>query len=185
MPSGSLHHFMTNNEREAADTKGRVAVGRINGAWGLRGHVKVTPYTSNAERFRPDSVLLLDGVPARVLDVRTPKGYPCVQFEGYRDRTAAGTLAGTIIEVEESELPELPEGEHYVYDLIGLTVVTTDGDAIGRLHQVLHTAANDVYLVRRPGAKDALVPAIADVVVEIDIAGGRMVIDPLPGLLDG
>ncbi len=176
---------MTNSERDVADGTGRVAVGRINGPWGLRGHVKVTPYTSNAERFRPDSVLLLDGVPSRVLDVRRPKGYPCVQFEGYQDRTAADTLAGTIIEVDASELPELPEGEHYVYDLVGLDVVTTSGDAIGRLHEVLHTAANDVYLVRRPGAADALVPAIADVVVEVDIAGGRMVIDPLPGLLDG
>lgn len=176
---------MTNSEQHAAETQGRVAVGRINGAWGLRGHVKVTPYTSNAERFRADSVLLLNGVPSRVLDVRRPKGYPCVQFEGYHDRTAADALAGTIIEVEASELPELPDGEHYVHDLVGLTVVTTDGDAIGRLHEVLHTAANDVYLVRRPGAKDALVPAIADVVVEVDLAGGRMVIDPLPGLLDG
>ena len=176
---------MTNRQRDVADATGRVAVGLINGPWGLRGHVKVTPYTSNEERFRPDSVLLLDGAPVRVLDVRRPKGYPCVKFEGYHDRTAAGALAGTIIEVDESDLPELQEGEHYVYDLVGLTVVTTDGDAIGRLHEVLHTAANDVYLVRRPGAADALVPAIADVVVEVDIAGGRMVIDPLPGLLDG
>ena len=62
--------------------------------------------------------------------------------------------------------------------------MTRDGDVIGRLTDVLGTGANDVYLVARPGLKDALIPAINDVIVSVDLVEKRMVIDPIPGLLD-
>ncbi len=161
----------------------RVAVGRINGAWGLRGHVKVTPLTTNPERFQPGSVLLIDGEPRQVLDVATPKGYPCVQFEGCTNRSAADSLNGTLIEIDESELPKLSEGEYYIHQLVGLIVVTRDGDEVGRLDEVLRTGANDVYLVRRKGRRDVLIPAIEDVVRSVDLTAGRMTIEPLEGLL--
>ena len=163
---------------------GRVAVGRINGPWGLRGHVKVTPYTDNPERFREGALLLVAGRPRHVLEVLTPKGYPCVRFEGYANATAAAELRGALIEIEESELPALPADEYYIHDLIGLEVVTRDGAPVGTLAEVLHTGANDVYLIRREGARDALIPAIRDVVREVDLTRRRMVIEPLPGLLD-
>ncbi len=167
-----------------SDTAGRrIAVGRINGAWGLHGHVKVTPLTSNSQRFQPGAVLLLEGRPHRVLDVATPKGYPCVQFEGYASREVAEALRGTLIEIEEADLPALPQDQYYVHELVGLAVVTTDGRELGRLHEVLRTGANDVYVVRGRGRKEALIPAIADVVVEVDLEAGRMLIAPLDGLL--
>ena len=163
----------------------RVAVGRINGAWGLRGHVKVTPLTSNPERFRPGSTLLVEGEPRRVLDVATPTGYPCVQFDGCDTRAAAEALRGALIEIDEADLPALPTDEYYVHELVGLTVITTGGQELGRLHEVLRTGANDVYLVRRQGQKDTLIPAIRDVVMDVDLTAGRMVIEPLAGLLPG
>ena len=162
----------------------RVAVGRINGAWGLRGHVKVTPLTTNPERFQPGSVLLIDGEPRQVIDVATPKGYPCVRFEGCTNRGAADSLNGTLIEIDESDLPKLAEGEYYIHQLVGLIVVTRDGDEVGRLDEVLRTGANDVYLVRRKGRRDVLIPAIEDVVRSVDLTAGRMTIEPLEGLLD-
>ena len=170
---------------ERAPRHGRVAVGRINSTWGLRGHVKVTPLTENPARIQPGAVLLVRGEPRTVLDVRYPKGYPCVVFEGYEDANAAGALRGTLIEIEEAELPDLPDGEHYVHDLIGLEVVDTDGGRVGALAEVLRTGANDVYIVRRRGERDLLLPAIADVIVEVDPDAGRMVVELLPGLLDG
>jgi 16S rRNA processing protein RimM len=162
----------------------RVAVGRINGAWGLRGHVKVTSLTTNPRRFQPGSVLLIDGEPREILDVATPKGYPCVQFEGCTSRSAADSLRGTLIEIDESDLPKLAEGEYYTHQLVGLIVVTRDGDEVGRLDEVLRTGANDVYLVRRKGRRDVLIPAIEDVVRSVDLTAGRMTIEPLEGLLD-
>ena len=163
----------------------RVAVGRIDGAWGLRGHVKVTPLTSNPERFRTGSTLLVEGEPRLVLDVATPKSYPCVRFDGCDTRAAAEALKGKLIEIEEADLLTLPPDEYYVHELVGLTVITTGGRELGRLHEVLRTGANDVYLVRRQGEKDTLIPAIRDVVMEVDLPAGRMVIEPLAGLLPG
>ena len=83
----------------------RVAVGRINGVWGVRGHVKVTPLTSNPERLVKGAVLYVRGEPRRVLDVVLPQGYPCMRFEGFADRTAAESLRGALIEIDAAELP--------------------------------------------------------------------------------
>ncbi|MCY3657278.1 MAG: ribosome maturation factor RimM [Chloroflexi bacterium] len=171
--------------RQARESRGRVAVGRINATWGLRGHVKVTPLTSNPKRIQPGEVLLVRGEPREVLDVRYPKGFPCVVFAGYEDATAASALRGTLIEIAEADLPDLGQDEYYVHDLVGLEVVSAAGERLGRLAEVLRTGANDVYIVRRKGERDLLLPAIGDVIAEVDLDGGRMVVELLPGLLDG
>ena len=168
----------------APERSGRVAVGRINTIWGLRGHVKVTPLTSNPERIREGAVLLVRGEPRTVLDVRRPKGYPCVLFEGYEHPDAAAVLRGSVIEIEDADLPELGAGEYYVHDLVGIEVVTTAGDTLGALAEVLRTGANDVYIVRKSGQRDLLLPAIGDVIAEVDLEGRRMVVELLPGLLE-
>lgn len=164
-------------------TAGRVAVGRINGVWGLQGHVKVTALTSNPERLVKGVTLYVAGEPRRVLDVVRPQGYPCIRFEGFPDRTAAEALRGALIEIDEGDLAPLPEGEYYLHDLEGLEVVTAAGEHIGRLKEVLTTGANDVYVIARPGKGDALIPAIADVVLSVDLEARRMTIEPMPGLL--
>src|SRR5688572_25726854 len=104
---------------------GRIAVGRINGVWGMKGHVKVTSLTSNAERLKADATVIVRGRPTRIEEVVTPQGYPIIRFEGYYDRTAAERLRDTYIEIEEHELAPLPEDEYYVDDLVGMDVVTT------------------------------------------------------------
>ena len=162
----------------------KIAVGRINGTWGVRGHVKVTPLTSNPERFRAGATLIVRGERRLVLEVATPQGYPCVRFQGYEDATAAEVLRGELIEIEERELAPLEEGEYYVHDLIGLEIVDREGARLGRLADVLTTGANDVYVVRREGTQEELIPAIPDVVLDVDLEAGRMTVDPLPGLFD-
>ena len=164
---------------------GRIAVGVINSPWGLKGHVKVTPLTSNPERLSVDVELFVRGERRRVLESVEPYGYPILRFEGYPDRTAAESLRGEVIEIDESELRPLPAGEYYIDDLVGLTVVTVDGEQVGQLADVLTTGANDVYVVRRDGAKDVLIPAIREVVQAVDLDARTMTIDPLPGLIDG
>ena len=163
---------------------GRIAVGRINAAWGLNGQVKVTPYTTNPQRLAEGATVLLRGREVLITGHVEPYGYPILRFEGYLDRTRAEQLRGEIIEIEDADLPAPPEGEHYIHDLVGLQVVTVDGRALGRLAEVLQTGANDVYLVRRSGERDILLPAIADVIQEVDLDGGRLLVDPLPGLID-
>ena len=159
-------------------------MGRINGLWGMKGHVKVTSLSTNPERLRAGSTVLVLGRPTKILEVVEPQGYPIVKFQGFPDRTAAERLRDTYIEIEESELPSLPEGEYYVDDLVGMEVVTSEGEPVGRLTDVLGTGANDVYVVGRPGKKDALIPAINDVVLDVDVTAKRITIQVVPGLLD-
>lgn len=173
------------SNRRDRQTGERIIVGRINTTWGLKGHVKVTPFTSNDGRLVAGAELIVAGELSEVLEVVSPQGYPIIRFRGFEDRTAAEALRGELIEIEVNDLPALSQGEYYVDDLRGLAVVTIDGSEIGTLAEVLTTGANDVYLVKRAGQKDALIPAIPEVVLSVDLETGRMLIDPLPGLLDG
>ena len=168
-----------------APTRGprRIAVGRINQTWGLKGHVKVTPFTSNPERLVVGAKLYVAGQPTRVLDSVSPQGYPIMQFAGHETREAALLLRDALIEIDEDSLPPLPEHEYYIDDLKGLTVVSDTGEEIGTLSEVLTTGANDVYVVRREGQKDVLVPAIVDVVLGVDLQTRRMTIRVIPGLI--
>ena len=146
--------------------------------------MKVTPLSSNPDRFAIGAVLYVRGEQRRVVDLNTSQGYPIVRFEGYPDATAAEALRGTLIEIDEADLPPLEEGEYYLHDLLGLAVVSTAGDAIGTLADVLTTGANDVYVIRRERQPDALIPAIPDVIRAVDLDARTMTIEAMPGLLD-
>lgn len=161
-----------------------VAVGRINSIWGVQGHVKVTAMTNNPDRLSKGAHVYVNGVPRTITDVRYPRGYPVVLFDGITTADEAETLRGALIEIDEEELPALPEGEYYVHDLIGLAVFTSDGRDLGRVYDVLRTGSNDVYVVRKHGQRDVLIPALEGVLLEVDLQGDRMVIEPVPGLLD-
>ena len=176
---------MTDQPDPAPETGAeRVAVGRINAPWGVRGHVKVTALTSNPERLAIGSRVFVAGEPRTIRDVKRPRGFPCILFEGITGTDAANRLRGALIEIDEADLPPLPEDVYYVHDLVGLRVVTSTGDEIGTLEDVLETGSNDVYVVRRPGQKDVLVPAIDGVLLEVDLEGGVVTIEAVPGLLD-
>lgn len=146
--------------------------------------MKVTPYSSNADRFAVGAVLYVQGEQRRIVDLNTSQGYPIVKFDGYPDATAAEALRGTLIEIDEADLPPLEEGEYYRHDLLGLRVVSTTGETLGTLADVLTTGANDVYVLRREGKPDALIPAIPDVVRSVDLDTRTMTIEPMPGLID-
>ncbi len=159
-------------------------MGFVNSTWGLRGHVKVTAYSSNSERFAMGATLYVRGDRRKITGLNMSQGYPIVQFAGYHDQTSAETLRGTLIEIDEADLPPLPDGEYYLHDLVGLEVVTSAGETVGTLAQALTTGANDVYVVKREGKSDALIPAIPDVILGVDLEARRMTIEAMPGLLD-
>jgi 16S rRNA processing protein RimM len=106
-------------------------------------------------------------------------------FEELADRTAAEALRGTLLvaSVVLEERPEDPD-EFYDHQLVGLTVVTTDGRHVGTLAEVLHHGAQDLLVVRRDGRDDALVPFVSALVPEVDLEGGRIVVADRPGLLE-
>lgn len=164
-----------------------MTVGRVTAPHGIAGEVRVEPVTDYPERFRTRGRFYLDGpVPrwARVEGVRFHRGLPVLKFAGCDDRTTAESLRGYSLRVPAAEVPALPEGTYYHFQLIGLHAETEAGQPLGRLEKVLSTGANDVFVLRAPDGREVLVPATREVVRAVDLAGRRVVVRLLPGLLE-
>jgi 16S rRNA processing protein RimM len=99
-----------------------------------------------------------------------------LRIDGVKTRDEARALFGQYLFVPESEAVRLPEGEYFVHQIIGLNVVTTGGEALGTVRDVMETGSNDVYVVRARG-KEILLPAIKDVVKRVDLDAGTMEVD--------
>ncbi|MCS6827408.1 MAG: ribosome maturation factor RimM [Caldilinea sp.] len=167
---------------------GFLAVGHIVGVHGLRGEVKLESYTDFPERFAPGERLRLgdDLVEVEIASVRPHKKFLLIRFEGVVDRTAAEQLRGLWLFVAEEEAAELEEGAYWIHDLIGLEVREESGERLGELVDVLVTGANDVYVVHgeQGAAREILLPAIPEVVLNVDLAAGVMTVRLPEGLLD-
>jgi len=169
----------------------QLVVGRVGRPHGLRGEVTVDIRTDDPEeRFRAGSRLATDPAgrgPLTVAGSRWHSGRLLVRFAGYEDRDAAAGLRDTILAIDSEQLGPLDDpAEFYDHDLIGLQVVTVGGEPVGAVADVLHPG-QDLLVIegsgRRSGA-EILVPFVAAIVPEVDVAGGRLVIDAPPGLLD-
>ena len=161
-----------------------VVVGRIGRAHGLRGEVFVEPRTDEPERrFAPGEKLRTDTGSLTVATSRTHSGKLVIRFEELDGRNAAEAARGTELTclVDPTELPEDPE-EFYDHQLIGLRVETPEGEVIGELERVEHGAAQDLLVIRTP-EREVLFPFVSVFVPEVDIAGGRIVVDDQPGIL--
>jgi len=175
---------MTTFSRDGGDL---VAVGRIVGVHGIRGELKVEPLTDFPERFAPGSKFILvspTGVvrPARALSSRIHKGKVLLQIDGVDDRSAAESLRGGLLKVEEEDLAPLPEGQYYHFQLVGLEVFTESGERLGEVKEVLPTGGNLVLIVH-DGLREVLLPFIDDVVREVDRESGCITVHLLDGLL--
>ena len=169
---------------------GHMAVGQIVGAHGLYGELKVETYTDFPERFAPGARLLLgeELEAITVESVRPHKNNLLIRLAEVEDRSAAEDLRGLWLYVPEADASTLEEGAYWIHDIVGLRVVTTEGQEIGTITDVFATGSNDVYVVRpQPGVnqdRELLLPAIEDVVEHVDLQQRTMVIHLLDGLID-
>ena len=165
-----------------AGTPGYVAVGRILGTWGLHGDLKVESLTDFPQRFAPGGRVCLGGVAHVIERCRWQRGNALLKLAGIDSTTAAEALRHGLLEVPEDELHPLGEGEYYHFQILGLEVRTTTGEVLGRVEQIISTGSNDVYVVR--GARgEVLVPAVDDVVKNVDPAAGQIEVEAVEGLL--
>jgi len=159
-----------------------VLVGEITVPFGILGQVKMRPLMEN-----PQALTKLPGArlrfpngreeTRRVSAVRMHQDAALVSLEGVDDRNAAETLRGVSVLIQQDELPPLEPDAYYESQLLGLRVETESGRDLGRIKKVHFYPANDVY-----ETDVALIPAIADVVVQVDLAEGRLLVRDLPGL---
>ncbi|MCE2404928.1 MAG: 16S rRNA processing protein RimM [Dehalococcoidia bacterium] len=161
-----------------------IPVGRILSPRGFGGEVRIEVLSDSPGRFAPGGAVFLRG--RRLVIGRCSslsRGRMTLALKGLYDRAQAEDLRGALLTVPEEMVPPLPEGHYYHFQLVDMEVFTADGEHLGRITEVLSTGANDVYLVARE-AGELLVPALEDVVVEVDVGARRMVVDLPPGLRD-
>ena len=160
-------------------------VGKIINTHGLRGEVKVSPWTDTPDVFEDlETVYLKNNDALTISSVKYQKNNLIVKFKELGDINEAEKLKNQVLFAERSALGELPEGVYYIADLIGLSVRKETGEEIGKIKDVLQTGANDIYVVARGGAKDLLVPVIPEVVLSVDVDGGEVTVSLPDGLED-
>ncbi|HEX5542152.1 MAG TPA: ribosome maturation factor RimM [Micromonospora sp.] len=186
-------------------------VGRIIRPHGIRGEVVVDVRTDEPEiRFAVGSVLITDPaasagqrpaaasappneraemvrVPERltVESARWHQNRMLVVFENFYDRNFAEVLRGILLYVDSAQVPPPGDPDEFNdFQLVGLTAVSTAGEVLGEVTRIDHAPASDLLVLRRPDGRTALIPFVKAIVPEVDLAGGRVVVDPPSGLLD-
>jgi 16S rRNA processing protein RimM len=164
-----------------------VLVGVVVGAHGVRGELRVAPETDFPERFARLEVVSVaeKGRPPQLMKLAGARQHPAkglvlLRLEGVDDRDAADALRGAQLRIRESDLVPLPPGQYYEFQILGLQVVTEEGRDLGKIIDIIHTGANDVYETPM-----ALIPAIEQVMREVDLARGRVVVHWVEGMEKG
>jgi 16S rRNA processing protein RimM len=166
-------------------------VGIIGKAQGIRGEVRVHPTTDTLEDFMEiDNFILgksrIRGLSELTLEkVRIQKNFCIVKFEEIKDRNNAELLNGAELFIDRADAIEPEEGMYYYSDIIGCEVVTEDGRVLGTLTDIYETGANDVYsVVNKETKKEILLPAIKDVILDVDVSNKKILVHLLSGLED-
>lgn len=169
-----------------------IQLGKITGAHGVKGAVKVYSYAESAESFHlHENLILIDpfgGETAyQMLWARPHKNGIRLALKEVNTRNQAEALIGCAICIPKESLPELDHDTNYWDDLIGMAVRSTDGDELGHITQIISTGANDVYVVQTPTGypvQEILLPAIVSVILEVDVANQCMVVRLPDGLIE-
>ena len=163
-------------------------VGVITATHGIHGEVKVFPTTDDPKRFKKLKKVLLDTgrekLELEVEGVKFFKNMVILKFKEYNDINQIEKYRKCPLLVTREHAVKLKKNEYFIADLIGLQVVTDEGELLGELTDVLETGANDVYQVTDKNGKELLLPAIKDCILSVDLEKGEMEVHVLEGLLD-
>lgn len=163
-------------------------VGVITTTHGVRGEVKVFPTTDDANRFKKLKEVILDTgkeqLPLEIAQVKFFKNLVILKFKGIDNINDIEKYKGKSLYVTREHAVKLKKDEYFIADLIGMRAVTEEGEKLGTIKDVLQTGANDVYIIKKDGEDELLVPAIKDCVKNVDIEGGVMTLHLLEGLRD-
>lgn len=161
-----------------------LAVGRVLKPQGVKGELKVEPWTRSPQRFKDLSRVFTD-IPGyeelQINGVRCHRGFVYLEVAGIASLEEAEALRGSLLWIPASWREQLPPGEYYIYDLLGIQVYCSSGEYLGEIKEVLSLPGNDVFLVQK-GTQELLIPALYQVIKRVDIAGSRMEVELLPGL---
>jgi 16S rRNA processing protein RimM len=158
-----------------------IVVGAITKAHGLKGEVVVLNRSDNPDRWSPGNTVFLG---ARQLEITASRPHGArllVSFRGVTDRNTADELRGELT-VRADQLPELAAGEYWPHQLEGCDVVTDAGRKLGHITDVIPNPANDLWVAVDDAGTETLIPALEDVLLEVDVHARRILVRDIPGL---
>jgi len=164
-----------------------VTIGKVVALFGVHGELKIHLLTDIPNRFAELDAVHLgpDHTRYPIESVRPHKGEMVVlKLEGVDDANSAEPLMRLDLQIPLSKLAKLPSDSYYQHDILGLHVFTLNERDLGNIVDIIVTGSNDVYIIKTQGGQQVLIPAIKDVIKQIDLIRHTMYIDPLPGLLD-
>jgi 16S rRNA processing protein RimM len=162
-----------------------LVVGKLRHPHGVRGEILMQVITDFPERLLPGLTVFVGEQhrPERIRSRRNHGQGLLVAFDGYASPEAVGALRNELVYVPTADRPPLPEGEYYHHQILGLRVINEDGQELGRVSEILSSAAHDIYAVRRETGPEILLPAIDEVILKIDLERGELRVHLLPGLI--
>jgi len=163
-----------------------LVVGKLRRPHGVSGEILMEIITDFPERLRPKTMVYIGETHEThtIAGCRNHNDGLLLRFDNYADRDQVGVLRNEFVYVQAEDRPELPDGEYYHHQLIGLRVITDDERDLGVLTQIIETGANDVYVVVDDDGRESLLPAIPSVVLNVNLDSNTMSVHLLEGLLD-
>lgn len=146
---------------------------------GVRGEVKIEPWTDSPEFLLRFKVIYIDGKAVEVLNSRAHNGFVIAKLQGVEEVRDAMSLKGRVISIDRDDA-KLPEGEYFIADIIGAKVVDEDGVLLGELEEVLERPAGKIYVVR--GEREILIPAVPEFLLKTDVSAGVITVRLIEGL---
>lgn len=163
-----------------------LAVAKVRRPHGVHGELVVEIYTDFPERLQPGKMVYVspENKQLTISSRRSHNEGLLLGFEGITNPEEAGRYRNRILYILASDMHELQEGEFYFHDLLGLNVINESDMSLGTLTEIMETGANDVYIVTDSAGTELLIPAIPDVVLNVDLEAKTMKVRLLPGLMD-
>lgn len=162
-------------------------IGQIVNTYGIKGFLKVVPYTDDIKRFEKLKSIYIQTKKSLetviVEEVKYAKNLVLLKIKGIDNINDAEIYKNCYIKIDRSDAVELPEDSYFIIDLIGIKVYTDEGEELGNIIDVFPTGANDVYVVKNELGKQVLLPAIGDVIKNVDIKNKKMVVHLIEGLV--
>jgi 16S rRNA processing protein RimM len=162
-------------------------IGKITSCFGIKGYVRIYPYTSTVERFHALSSVAVGETAERAVmrpveDVKTGERKILIKFAGIDDRTAAEGIVGGYLFVKESDRPDPPRGSYYLDQIVGCEAVNEEGERIGVVEEVSKNQAQDVWIVRE-GRKEYWIPAVKEFIRSVDVRRKKITVRLIEGML--
>ena len=165
----------------------RLEIGQIINTFGIKGEVKVFPLTDDIKRFDDlETVYVKTKKESQLYNIESikyHKNFVLIKFKGINTVEQAEKLRNSYLEVDREQAIPLNEGEYFIADLIGLEVYSDEGKLIGKVDDIYNTGANDIYVVKDDLGKQTLLPGIKDVIKNVDLEKGQIIVHLIPGLI--